>query len=102
MIDTVEMMYPKKIRIKDKKAKERVRKNYCEVCGRAAYKLPHHIESVGSGGPDVEENQIQLCEECHTKAHSGKIAKRFLFLIVAKRMKMDVDDLIEGVKQLCV
>jgi hypothetical protein len=97
-----ELLFPKNVRIKNKKVKERVRKNSCEVCGHPAYKLPHHIESVGSGGPDMEENQIQLCQECHTKAHGGKIAKRFLFSIVAKRMKMDIDDLIDGVKQHCV
>jgi hypothetical protein len=92
----------KPLRVKDKKAKEKVRKCYCEVCGKPAYKEPHHIESVGSGGPDVEENQIQLCSDCHTKAHAGKLAKRFLFSIVAKRMKVDIEDLIDGVKQLCV
>lgn len=94
--------FPKQIRVKDKKAKLKVKKNTCEVCGKPAYGDPHHIESVGSGGPDVEENQIQLCKFCHSVAHSGKMPKRFLFSIVAKRMKQDIDDLIDGVKLLCV
>jgi hypothetical protein len=93
---------PKKCRIKDKKAKEKVRGPRCEVCGKAAFGEPHHVETVGSGGPDAEENQIQLCQVCHILAHSGKLTKRFLFAIIARREKMDTEDLIEGVKQRCV
>lgn len=101
-IDYADSAIPKRYRKKDRNAYKKVRKTYCEYCGKPANKRPHHIYSVGSGGPDLEENQIQLCPSCHTKAHSGEIKKEALFSIVAKRMKMDYADLIEGVKAWCV
>lgn len=102
-IDMSFLEVPKKIRIEDSTAKDKVKSLICEVCGKPSYGDPHHIKTVGSGGPDIEENQIQLCWECHyVKVPSGKLTKRFLFSIVAKRMRVDTEDLIEGVKQLCV
>jgi len=73
-------------RINDPKAIAAVRKSWCEKCGRRAYKIPHHIKTVGSGGDDVPANLIQLCEECHTKAHNGQISKETLCEIVRRRL----------------
>ena len=39
----------------------------------------------GSGGDDVEDNLIELCGDCHVKAHSGAISKQELIKIVKKR-----------------
>ncbi len=93
---------PKLVRVNNPEAKNEVKKAYCELCGKPAYHAPHHIESVGSGGPDIKENQIQLCNKCHIKAHSGKVPKGLLFLIVAKREKTDAANLIDRVKSQCV
>ena len=101
-MDMTVLSIPKVVRVNDPAAKNEVKKAYCELCDNPAYHAPHHIESVGSGGPDIKENQIQLCDKCHTKAHSGKIPKGLLFLLVAKREQVDVGDLIDGVKSQCV
>lgn len=101
-IDMTILEVQKKIRIKDGISFAQVKKPYCEYCGVPTSEEPHHVESRGSGGPDIKENGIQLCITCHTKAHTGEIKKPVLFLIIAKREKVDVIDLIEGVKQQCV
>lgn len=78
-------MLRKHKRVVDKKAIEKVRKNYCEVCGCPAYAQPHHINTVGSGGGDIVENLIQLCADCHIGAHDGRISKKELMRIVGER-----------------
>ena len=79
------MMVPKPKRIVDKRAIKNARKDYCEYCGCRAYGEPHHIKTVGSGGDDVPENLIQLCGECHVKAHTGEISKDEFREIVGRR-----------------
>jgi ribosome-binding protein aMBF1 (putative translation factor) len=78
-------------RIVDRKAIEKARKPYCELCGRRAYGKPHHIKTVGSGGDDVPENMIQLCTDDHTKAHTGQISKETLREIVRRRESHNMD-----------
>lgn len=74
-----------------------VKKHNCEFegCNRKTEGLPHHIRSVGSGGDDIKENLIQLCSFHHIEAHSGKIKKQTLFLIVEKRESISYEQLIE-------
>lgn len=47
--------------------------------------MPHHIRTVGSGGSDTKENQIQLCFDCHRAAHDGGIPRHQLVALVARR-----------------
>lgn len=42
-------------------------------------------EASGAGGDDTENNLIELCGDCHVKAHSGVISKEELLKIVKKR-----------------
>jgi HNH endonuclease len=60
---------PKKTRIVDFKALDKIRKLPCEVCRKRPPSHPHHIRTRGSGGPDTEENLIALCPEHHTMIH---------------------------------
>lgn len=92
-------MFAKIRRVVDRKCIGRERKPYCEKCGGLAYGEPHHILSVGARGPDICENLIQLCAECHVKAHAGNISRLELFGIVARRMQKTVDAIIYIVKE---
>ena len=73
-------------RIIDEETYESVRSGRCEVCGALCENGPHHIDSRGSGGSDVEENLIQLCMKCHTLAHNGRLDKEWLRKIAARRI----------------
>jgi hypothetical protein len=43
----------------------------CEYCGKESSTLErHHIVPKAEGGPDVCENLIDLCPDCHTKMHA--------------------------------
>ena len=79
-------------RVRDRKAIQAARKNYCERCGTHADIEPHHIFTVGSGGGDVRINLIQLCTYCHIATHSGNIERKELLAIVARREGKTVDD----------
>jgi hypothetical protein len=54
-------------------------------CNKPVLGEPHHIKSRGAGGDDIIENEIDLCGECHTKAHNGQIKRQTLIQIVAER-----------------
>ncbi|RMF75948.1 MAG: HNH endonuclease [Acidobacteria bacterium] len=50
----------------------------CELCGREApfrdargepYLEVHHVVALGDGGPDVIENAVALCPNCHRRCH---------------------------------
>ena len=41
----------------------------------------------GAGGDDTEDNLIELCSNCHVKAHSGAISKEELLKIVKRRKR---------------
>lgn len=70
------MLLQKHKRIVDRKMIQKIRKPYCELCGERTNIEPHHVHTVGSGGGDISINLIQLCRECHIKAHSGGISKK--------------------------
>ena len=71
-------MTPKPKRIRDPKAIEQARKEYCQYCGLGGQVHVHHIKSRGAGGDDIPENLISLCPSCHDKAHRAKIKKEEL------------------------
>ena len=78
---------PKDTRIKDK-SKINYKKHNCEYCGKKnCWTNNHHIKSKGSGGNDVDDNLIELCGDCHRKAHDGIITKQELFKIIKNRRK---------------
>lgn len=39
----------------------------CQVCGSTQDLEKHHIIPLEKGGPDVPQNLIVLCRECHVK-----------------------------------
>lgn len=57
----------------------------CECCGRAApfnkdgSKLPylevHHVLRLADNGPDIPENAVAICPNCHRELHSGEKRK---------------------------
>ncbi len=72
-------------RVKDKKAREKARKKYCEYCGVHSVSNitleVHHIRGQGRYGKgDVAENLITLCKgplpanDCHGKAQTFEIS----------------------------
>lgn len=73
-------------RIIDVETYDSVRSYECEVCGTLCDCGPHHITPRGAGGSDVEENLIQLCPSCHTKAHNGEYSKDWLRRIAQRRI----------------
>jgi len=76
----------------DMKVLQSCRKPYCEYCSSPAHGWPHHIRTRGAGGKEIKTNLIQLCGECHRKVHDGKIKRRELIEIVAKRENLEVED----------
>lgn len=79
------MEVPKPQRIVDPAAIKAVKKSYCERDMARAFGEPHYIRTVGSGGPDVKENLIQLCWHCHVEAQDYRINPAELIEIVARR-----------------
>lgn len=80
----------------DLKAIEKIRKPFCELCGAPAYGWPHHIKTRGAGGKEDPWNLIQLCANHHTGEegiHLGRISRRTLIEIVAKREGMTVKEI---------
>ena len=78
---------PKNERKKDNKLIN-AKKHNCEYCGKKnCYTIIHHIKSKGSGGDDIEDNLIELCSNCHRKAHDGLISKQELIKIVKRRKR---------------
>jgi len=53
-------MIPKLARLKDPAAIKAATKPYSELSGKRAYGGPHHVITVGAGGPDHPCNLIQL------------------------------------------
>lgn len=81
---------PKPKHIHSRQTIQDCRKNYCELCGRPAQGEPHHIRPRSLGGGDVKLNLIQLCFDCHRAIHDGKLDRRNLIAIVARREQVDV------------
>lgn len=55
--------------------------NTCALCeeGDASIVETHHIVHKEEGGSDHIDNLINLCPNCHTKYHQGKISREVLF-----------------------
>lgn len=51
----------------------RERDKACRWCGAAGTQT-HHVAYRSEGGPDVETNLVLLCNGCHARAHSSKVA----------------------------
>jgi len=64
---------------------ERLSAGWCEYCGRPGCTEKHHIKTRGAGGPDVRENLIRLCVECHRLAQEYRIDRLELVQVVARR-----------------
>lgn len=45
------------------------------------------LRANGAGGDDTDDNLIELCGNCHVKAHSGEISKQELLKIVKRRKR---------------
>jgi len=42
----------------------------CEICGRVAATIPHHVEYVEDGGEFWDmDNLMAVCRNCHEKEH---------------------------------
>ena len=45
------------------------------------------LRASGAGGDDIDDNLIELCGNCHVKAHNGAISKQELLKIVKRRKR---------------
>lgn len=83
-------MIPKPKRIKDPKLLKRIRHNgynRCQICGERPSQT-HHIKTVGSGGDDVSENIVRLCEwTCHPEVEEGRITQDYLRELALQRIR---------------
>ena len=70
---------PKNERKKNKKLINN-KKHNCEYCGKKNC-------CTNTRGDDTEDNLIELCSNCHLKAHSGAISKEDLYKIVKRRKR---------------
>jgi len=69
----------------------------CELCKSTGpfrdvsdrmYLEAHHIHFLSNGGPDVVENVVALCPNCHRKCHHSKDTAKIaanLSVVVANR-----------------
>lgn len=70
----------------------------CELCktdgpfrdvSDRLYLEAHHIHFLSNGGPDVVENVVALCPNCHRKCHhskdTAKIAERLSVVVASRR-----------------
>ena len=57
---------------------------HCELCGQQApFVKPngnhfleiHHVRRLADGGPDIPQNAVALCPNCHREAHHGARAE---------------------------
>lgn len=79
--------FPKNARIVNKKLLKD-KKGRCEICGKVGQTEKHHfLKTKGAGGDDIDENLIEVCRECHTKAHLGQFTKEQLKKIKERKWK---------------
>ncbi len=92
---------PKHKRLVDPAAVEAARKPYSEYSGLPTYGAPpHHVISVGAGGPDHPFNMIQLTGFEHMQAHNGEISRDTLFGIIARREGVTVEHLKSEIQRM--
>lgn len=90
---------PKHRRIESMNTFNKCKKPFCEICGKPTYGTgPHHIVTRGACGPDMEENLIQLCMECHHLAHSQGYSKEKLFSIVGRRIGKSSEEIEHAIR----
>lgn len=78
---------PKIKRIKNQKV-IKDKKHNCEYCGKKnCWTNKHHVKTKGASGNDTEGNLIELCGNCHVKAHTGEISKKELIKVIKNRRK---------------
>lgn len=80
-------------RIKSPTTIQKLKKPYCERCGKPATGEPHHLRYRSHGGSDIPENLIQLCFDCHRAVHDGKIPRDELLKIVAEREGRKIEEI---------
>ena len=82
-----------KTSIKMQAAIDACKRSTCELCGGMCKGEPHHVKSRGAGGPDIPENLIQLCGNCHRAAHDGRISRERLYRVIARRLRVTDEEL---------
>ncbi len=93
-------------RVVDRRVIKRVRQRSGGCCewpdhDHPADGEPHHVETVGSGGPDIEENMLHLAKYCHSLAQDSTpgFSKVDQFQVVAGILGRDIEDIIETVER---
>lgn len=84
---TTHLLKPKRINNKD--LLKRIRHNgykRCQICGTIPGQT-HHIKPKGSGGNDVSENIVRLCDKHHRETHDGNISAEYLYELALKRIR---------------
>lgn len=86
-------MIQKHPRIKNPKLLTKIKKEVgcCEYCGSHFLLETAHIIAKGMGGgkgPDIRENIVILCSNCHREHHEAKISDKTLFQLAGRRERM--------------
>ncbi|MEW6228061.1 MAG: hypothetical protein AB1700_08250 [Bacillota bacterium] len=84
--------FPKKKRVRNLSAIEAAQKPYCELSKKVGFTHTHHVRPKSLGGDDIPENLISLDPEIHQAVHDGKIDRRLLILIVARRENLTPEE----------
>lgn len=99
--NTLGMAFPKFSRVRNQSVIDDCKRDTCEICGARCYRNePHHIISRGAGGPDIQENLIQLCPKCHREVHDGKYDNNLLFRVVASRLHKSQQEVEETIRKV--
>ena len=70
-----------------------IAKGVCEACEKPApffaadgdpFLEVHHVRPLGEGGPDVPDNAIAICPNCHRQLHFGKDRESLRAATIAK------------------
>lgn len=69
----------------------------CDACGLPApflstsgrpYLEVHHVKRLADGGPDVVENAVALCPNCHRRLHHSSDAKNYLRALMKRHSRL--------------
>lgn len=58
--------------------------HHCLLCMSPAT-TAHHIKSRAAGGSNQPENLLSVCWECHAQMDTGRIAKAYLYRLLAAK-----------------
>jgi HNH endonuclease len=73
---------------------------FCEVCDAAApfqdldaspFLEVHHVRPLASGGPDLEDNAVAACPNCHRELHFGMNRERRQQGVIQKKNTILID-----------